>query len=55
MTKPEPVLPGDLMWGAQAIADYINRPKNRLLSDRPRHFARHEAWAAHDRCSRVGD
>jgi hypothetical protein len=26
MTKPEPVLPDDLMWGAQAIADYINRP-----------------------------
>ena len=26
MTKPPPVLPGDLIWGAQAIADYISRP-----------------------------
>jgi hypothetical protein len=26
MITPEPVLSGDLIWGAQAIADYIKRP-----------------------------
>lgn len=26
MTKTQPVLPTDLLWGARAIANYISRP-----------------------------